>query len=214
MPCASFLASLYFLLSGPAVTEPTRFCLPFPLFPPKSVPYPTSLLQFLWSFLGFYASFPPSPTLYLASRPWALVLRMIRPSYCGVGSCGCGCKVLVGVARLLASSDPPLLSPYKFSGYLSSPPPFIFSSLFSLMSLSRSRSCPYPRAHPRTCIFSRPHPRPRPRPRPDPCPCSRHRFLPPIPGVLFSPQYHIYGQASELVPEAGGFLMVPPPAFE
>ena len=89
------------------------------LFPSKSLSFLTSRLQLLWGFLCFFASRPPSTILSFASRPWVLVLIMMRRSQWGVGFCGFGFWLLVGVARLLAYSSSP-------------PPSFLFSSPFPL----------------------------------------------------------------------------------
>ena len=37
--------------------------------------------------------------------------------------------------------------------------------------------------------------------------------LAPVPGTLFSPHYHIVGQAPGLVPKASGYLQAPPPVY-
>ena len=100
----------------------------------------------------------PSPVLPLASRPWALVLRMMRRSRWGVRSCGCGYWLLVGVTPSLASSAPSLLFLRWFTGSLSPPSFSLFSSTFPLPFL------PHPclRARSRPCPRSRPHPVPVP----------------------------------------------------
>ena len=78
---------------GSTSTEPDLSWLRFILFPPESTLFSISCLYLLWFFLRFFVSPPPSPIVYLAFRPWALVLRMMRRP------CGCGCWLLVGVFR-------------------------------------------------------------------------------------------------------------------
>ena len=80
----------------------------------------------LFSALPVYVPHLPSLTL---------ALSQIRRSRWGVGSCGCGCWFLVGVARLLASSDPPLLPLCKYLGSPPPPPASLSSSPFSLSLL-------------------------------------------------------------------------------
>ena len=94
--------------------------------------------------------------------------------------------------RLLSKTFRPTLSPLHWFPDSLSPP---LSSLFSPSSLS---SCLFPSSF-------------RPRPRP----CFRHHycFLPPVPGTVFSPPYHIVGQAPGLAPEAANYLEVPLPVY-
>ena len=92
---------------------------------------------------------------------------------------------------LLMFSDPPLLSLHKFPDSLSPLP----------SSLSRPRSCSGSRSHP----CPRAHFRPRPR--------SRHRFLPLVPGALFSPRFHMVVEAPGLAPKAAGYLQAPYPVY-
>ena len=192
MTCASSASLLFSRLSESATTEPPLSCLRFSYFHPiKSPPFPTSRLQSLWGFLRFFV--PPLPSLIMipASRPWTLNPSMMRRSRWGVGSCA---EV---VGHSLASSAFSRL-PTHIYNYFESP-----RSLSC--SLSRFPSCsrPYPctRAHPRT----------RPPFRPRLHRFSRHRFLPPVTRSLISTQYHIGGPAPGLLPEAVGYLLLPPP---
>ena len=148
----------------------------------KSLPFSESRLQLLWGFLRLSASPPPSPILPLASRPWAPVLSMMRRSRGSVWPCGCGCWLLVGVACLLASFDPPSLSLRKFPGSLS-PPPHLHSRPRYLSVLAP--------IHTLVLILV--------------------PVLPPVPGALFAPGYHVVGQAPGLAPEAAGYLQAPSP---
>ena len=137
-----------------------------------------------------------------ASRSWALALSRMRRSRWGVRVCDCGCWLLVDVALLLASSDPPLHH-FEISQALAPLHPHICSRprpLSRSRSRSRFRLHPYPRANSRTCPPSRPRSRS----------CFRHRLLPPVPGALFSPRFHIVGQAPSLAVEAAGYLQAPP----
>ena len=114
--------------------------------------------------MRLFARPPPSPVSSLAFRPWTLVLHMMRPSYWGVGPCGCSCFLPFGITFSLASSAQPLRSLRKLPGSLSHPP----SSLLS---------CPSPLSFPPTYLPSSPFPfsfRFCPRPHP----CSSQRFLP------------------------------------
>ena len=79
--------------------------------------------------------------MFLSFHPWALTLSMVQWNRWCVGSCGCGCWLVVGVARLFASSD---------SDSLSAPPSSTFSSPLSFPSplplpppSLPSRSSPY-----------------------------------------------------------------------
>ena len=92
--------------SGP----PALSCLCFFLFRPKYSPFTTPCRLYIFrGFLRFFVSSPFSPILSFVSSPWALVLRMMRRYRWGLGSCGYGCCLLVGVAPSFASSDPPLI---------------------------------------------------------------------------------------------------------
>ena len=174
--------------------------------------------------------FPSNPSLpdfshrvYNSSEIYCASSHLLRPSrLCSSPSVpglwsSAWCDCLAGASALatviagysLASSAfsclrTQLYCHFVVSQVLSPLHPHFYSRLRSL-SDSRSRSRPhlYPRAHPRT----RPPSRPRPRPR------SRHCFLPPVPGTLFSSRYHIAGQAPGFVPEAAGNLQAPPPVY-
>ena len=46
-----------------------------------------------------------------------------------------------------------------------------------------------------------------------PRPCSHHRLLPAVPDALFSPSYHIVGQAPNIRPKASGYQQAPHHAY-
>ena len=115
--------------------------------------------------------------------------------------------VLVGVALVLPSSDPPLL-PLLSSQALSTLHSHSYSRSCSLScSRSRSRSTSRPRAYPHVCTRTRPPFRSGPRP------CTRYRFLLPVLRALLSLRYHMYGPALSLAREATGYLQAPHPGY-
>ena len=132
---------------------------------------------------------------------------MMRLSRWGVGSCDCGCWILLDVTHLLASSDPPLLPLRKFPGSLSSPLSSLFSSPFSL-------AFPLPFSLPFSPLFlpscSSPYCSSLPPPPPSlfssPVPSSRSCFpiLPSVPHRR---------QAPGLTPEAVGYLQATSPVY-
>ena len=115
--------------------------------------------------------------------------------------------VLVGVALVLPSFDPPLL------------PLLISQALSALHSHSHYRSCSLSCSGSRSRFTSRPrayphvHTRTRPPFRSGPRPCTRRRFLPPVLRALLSLPYHMYGPALSLAREATGYLQAPPPGY-
>ena len=123
MPCAFLPASfLFYSLDYLGRQLLNQHFLVYVFYLPAQVsPVSHMTSTTLVGFLRFFNSPLPSPVLSLVSRPWALVLSMMRWSRWGVRSCGCDCCLLVGVARLLASSDSPLLPLSKFPVSLSTP---------------------------------------------------------------------------------------------
>ena len=123
----------------------------------------------------------------------------MRRSRWGVGSCDCGCWLLVCAAPYFESHGPPLVPLSRFPG--SSPlQPHLY---YRPRSRSCSRPHPFSRAHSRTCLRSRSRPRS----------CSCHRFLFSVPGALFSSRYHIVRQVPGLAPKAVGYLQGPPSVY-
>ena len=203
-PCASLSASLIFSkLSESAVTEPIRFCLLSPS--PSAQVSPVSHV----------ASMTPLGIFALLRLPSALLdpVPLLTPLGSGPQHdtmVSLGCRVLwlrywllVGVAHLFASSNPPLIPLRNFPRSLSPLLSSLFSSSFSLpFPLPFSpHPCPYAYSHTRPPSW--PHRRR----------CSRHRFLPTFPDPLFSPRHHMVGQAPGLAPEATGYLQAPFPVY-
>ena len=189
------------LLAWSACTEPTFFsCLRFFLFPPVS---PVSRIASIKFPLVFFFSLPPPSILSLTSRLWTLVLCMMRRSRWSIGSCGCGYRLLVGIASSLHLY-------YDFVGFqvLS---PLHTHTYYRPRFCSRSRS----RCRPHPCLLTYPcaHSRTLPPSRPCLRPCSHRRFLPFITGALFPPLYHIVRQAPSLASEAAGYTQAPPPVY-
>ena len=173
-------------------------------------PYPTrvslilSRLYRVWDFLRFFVSPPPTP-----DRAPRLSSLGSGPPYDATVSLGHRALRLAAVVAGYKLASPSLsrlpthLSYHSVGSRAISP---LHPTLYHRpRSRSRSRSCPHPCPRAHSC--------PRPRSRPHHRPCSRHCFLFSVPGALFSPRYHIVGQAPSLAPEAAGYLQALPPVY-
>ena len=129
--------------------------------------------------------------LYLAFRPWALVLRMTLRSCQGVECGDYGCCLLDGVTIALASSSPPLSPPPLLSTLIFVPAP-VFAPTHVLLP------SPVLLVVPVSALV----------------PVSRHDFLFIIPVALISPRYHVVGQALCVALEASDYLQVPSPVYK